>query len=413
MAADTLPVEVLFGIYLGLLTGIVPALASWTLGFVFKYVTDVSIPGFGVVVLALGIAGVNGGLLALNDPTIREEASAPVVIVAIIVVLMLSFYAHNRGDAMGATVPRRLSLRGLRERTLSADVVDLVGGHGRVRVTVAGEVGDIEGYPPVPADVRAAIRDGEWTLPADLPLGDLETRLAERLRTEFDLADVSVSMDEQGRASVVAAPPLSGLSKRVPHGERAVSVEALLPTGLARGEEVTLHTESTVVEGTVVSARSDGGTTAPGPPGGPEEASAGAAGTVATTGAESAATTHGGQGRVTVAVARADAEDLLGADRATVVVRSRGTRREFELVSLLRRAGNRFRKLTVGAGSRVAGTTLADAEPRSTHGVAVLAVGGTDGWVLAPPGSTELTAGDVLVAVGPSDALRAFAEVTA
>ena len=57
----SLPFEVLFGIYLGLLTGIVPALVAWALGFGFKYFTGVSIPGFGVVVLALAIAGASGG----------------------------------------------------------------------------------------------------------------------------------------------------------------------------------------------------------------------------------------------------------------------------------------------------------------------------------------------------------------
>jgi len=35
----SLPVEVLLGIYLGLLVGVIPALASWALGFAFKYCT--------------------------------------------------------------------------------------------------------------------------------------------------------------------------------------------------------------------------------------------------------------------------------------------------------------------------------------------------------------------------------------
>jgi len=43
----SLPVEIVFGIYLGIITGIVPALVAGVLGFVFKYVTDVTIPGSG------------------------------------------------------------------------------------------------------------------------------------------------------------------------------------------------------------------------------------------------------------------------------------------------------------------------------------------------------------------------------
>jgi len=61
----SLPVEVLFGIYLGLLTGIVPAFVSGALGFAFKYLTGVTLPGLGVVVLAVAIAGINGGLMGL------------------------------------------------------------------------------------------------------------------------------------------------------------------------------------------------------------------------------------------------------------------------------------------------------------------------------------------------------------
>ena len=138
----SLPIEVLFGIYLGILTGIVPALVSGVLGFLFKYITNVTIPGLGVVVLSLAIAGANGGLMALNDPTIIGSGAR--FIVAIIVVMMLSLYAHSHGDKLGASTPRRLNLRRLTERTLNTDVVELVGGRGQVRITVTGEVGDME-----------------------------------------------------------------------------------------------------------------------------------------------------------------------------------------------------------------------------------------------------------------------------
>ena len=404
--AQPLPVEILLGLYLGILTGVFPALVAWGLGFLFKYFTGVSIPGFGVVVLALGLAGINGGLLALADPTVLQSGYR--VVVALIVVLMMSLYAHAKGDAMGATFPRRLSLQSLRERTLSSEVVTLVGSRGEVTVEVVGEVVDMEGYPPLSDETRTAIKTGEWRLPADLPLSELETRFAERLRTELDLADVSVSIDERGRATVVAAPPLSGVSKRVPAGHRAVSVEALVPTGMARGDEVVVVAGDVAVSGTVIAARSgprkeeppatDGGT--------PEDEAAPPA-------PPAAPTTTGGEGRVTVAVPRGDAESLLGVRRGKVVVTSRGTRREFELVTLLRRAGKRFRKLTVAADGPLDGTTIADAHVRDTYGVAVLAVKRPDGWVVAPRGSTELHAGDELFAVGTREALDAFEEVVA
>jgi len=405
------PVEILFGIYLGILTGIIPGLVAWALGFTFKYVTNVSIPGFGVVVLALALAGVNGGLMALADPTIVQSANAVTVTTAIIVVLMISLYAHSRGDAMGAQFPKRLSFRELRERTLSADVMGSLAGRDEVRIRVVGEVADMEGSPPLSDDLRAEIRDSEWTFPRDLRISELEGRLADRLKTEFDLGDVSVTVDEGGRAAVVAAPPFSGLSKRVPSGKRAVSVDALLPTGLARNDEVTLIVPDAQVRGTVVSARTDGGDATPAP-----EPKSTDGGTEDDEDGEPipqpvrAPTTTGGEGRLTVAVTRTDAGPLVRADRARVVVESRGVRREYELVSLLRRAGRRFRRVTVGAGGPLDGATVGVASVRDQYGVAVMAVQGASGWQLAPRGETDLVAGDELFAVGTPDRLDAFVE---
>ncbi|OYR63988.1 TrkA-C domain-containing protein [Halorubrum ezzemoulense] len=420
----SLPVEIVFGVYLGVITGIVPALVAGTLGFVFKYVTDVTIPGLGVVVLSLAIAGVNGGLLALNDETIRSSERAPAILTAIVVVLMISLYAHAQGDRLGASAPKRISLKQLRDRTLSTDVIELVGGRGRVSVEVAGEVTDIEGYPPLPADTRAAILDGDWTFPADLPLAELEDRFAERLRTEFDLADVSVRIDEQARATVSAAPPTGALSKRVPAGKRAVSVSALVPTGIARGDVVRVITPDIGVEGAVIAAQSSG----------KPEPGAGAASTVVppagddadsedfrTDGGETdvpsppaatAPTTTGGEGRVTLAVDRSEATDLLRADRGRVLVLSRGTRREYELTALLRRAGKRFRKVTVAAGGPLDGHTIGEAEVREAYDVAVLAAR-HGSWRVAPDGTQPLSAGDDLFVVGSRDALDRFAEVAA
>lgn len=412
----SLPVEVLFGIYLGVLTGIIPGLVAWSLGFVFKYFTGVTIPGLGVVALAVALAGVNGGLLALADPSVTQSANPVTVTTAILVVLMIALYAHSRGDAMGTTFPRRLSWKQLRERTLTTDVLGSLANRDEVRVRVVGEVADMEGYPPLSDDLRGVIRDSEWTFPADLRVSEIEERLAERLRTELDLGDVNVTVDEGGRAAVVAAPPFSGLSKRVPDGKRAVSVDALVPTGLARNDEVTLITPDAQVRGTVLSANSRT-TTEPGPSPGTETASDESDdeedGERTVPQPVRAPTTTGGEGRVTVAVTRTDAGPLVRADRARVVVESRGVRREYELVSLLRRAGRRFRRVTVGAGGPLDGTPLGVASSREQFGVAVMAVNDGSAWRLAPDGETELSVGDQLFAVGTRERLDAFEEAVA
>jgi len=408
----SLPVESLLGIYLGLLVGMVPALVSWALGFGFRYVTDVTVPGFGVVVLAVALAGVNGGLLALADQSITRSPSAPRVVTAIVVVSMLSLYAHSKGDKMGASAPHRLSVSNLRKRTISKDLADLISGGSEVRIRVVGEVADMEGYPPLPEELRAELRTAELTFPADVPIDELEARMADRLRTEYDLGDVSVSIDERGRATIVAAPPFSGLSKRVTEGRHAVSVRGLIPTGLARGDEVTVITPNAQVRGTVVSAKSGSSETAE-PDIEPRMTEEPADGEEETPKPVRAPTTSGGEGRLTVAVTRTDVQPLLRADQAKVVVESRGTRREYEVVSLLRRADKRFRRFPVRAGSKLAGHTLGSARLREAYGVAVLAVRKADGWTIAPQGDTTLDEGNELFAVGTRDELDDFASTTA
>ncbi|WP_455449909.1 potassium transporter TrkA [Natrinema thermotolerans] len=411
----SLPVEVLLGLYLGLLTGIVPAFVAGSLGFLVRYFTGVTLPGFGVVVLALSIASVQGGLLGLVEPTI---AQSPRLLVAVLVVLMLALYAHNQGDKLGAELPRRLSLTSLRQRTLSADVVELVGSVGQVTVRPTGEIHDMEGYPPLSADLRRTLKAGSWRLPADLPLSELEARLEERLRTDHDLADVAVAIDERARATITAAPPSGGLSRRVPAGRRAVSLTTLVPTGLAGGDVVSVRVGDRSIGGTVVSARTETDDDIDGDDGlsGPADAVApdGGADPDPTPAAKPHAATAGGSGRVTIAVPRRDVKPVLEAESPRLVVRSRGTSREFEALSLVKREGYAIRRLTVGpigaTDETIAGTD-----------VTVLAVRrqGSEtgerrhGWVFAPGIERRLEAGDEAFVAGPDDAVEAFAEAIA
>jgi len=435
---SSLPVQALLGLYLGALTAVVPALVAWTLGFTFKYVTGVSIPGFGVLVLGVAIAGVQGGLLGLLDAQIL---GSPTALVSALVVMMVTLYAHAQGDRMGAEFPRRITLRTLRDRGLSADVIERVGQFGQVRVRATGDVGDVEGYPPLPDALRATIRGGEWTFPADLPLSELETRLEERLRTDHDLAAVAASIDDRGRATISAAPPVGALSRRVPTGERAVSVEALVPTGVARGDEATVATGGEAVAGTVLSARTDGGGASPpasAPPAGADDAEESDDRPLPT--ATAAPRTTGGEGRVTLGVPARDAPTLLAADRAAVRVHARGTRGEFELLALLRRAGKRLREIRVARPGSLDGmrptADLVEADEDAREGtnervpaetgeavtgeagdappeIAVLAIRRGDSWTFAPRGTTALETGDELYAVGSPKALDRFEEVVA
>lgn len=403
---SSLVVEVLLGVYLGLLTGIVPAMVAGGLGFAFKYLTGVTLPGLGVVVLAVAIAGVSGGLLGLIDPAI---SASPRLMVALVVVMMLSLYAHAQGDRLGSQLPRRFSLRELGTRTLAADAITTVGGFGRIDITPKGDVRDLEGYPPLSVELRDELAGGSWTFRADVPIEELERRLEDRLRAQHALTEVDVEIDARGRARIAAAPPMGSLSRRLPDGHRAVSIDALVPTGIARGERVELWVDDRTIDGSVVSAKSD-------PSAPPAVVTDGGSDEPTQPEATTAPQTTGGEGRVTVAVTRDDARFLLSHDRARVIVLPRGMGLEFEAVRLLREAGNRFRRRSVTPS--LAGSTVADLE-QSTN-VTILAIrrqersaAGERTWTVSPVGSVSLAHGDDLIAMGPTDAITALEARTA
>ncbi|USZ67289.1 hypothetical protein NGM10_11170 [Halorussus salilacus] len=114
----------------------------------------------------------------------------------------------------------------------------------------------------------------------------------------------------------------------------------------------------------------------------------------------------GGEGRVTLAVPSGGARTLLDAESAALRVHARGTRREFELLSLLRRNGKRLRQIRVREGGRLDGAAVGSRDGETE--VAVLAVRRDGSWSFVPDESTTVAAGDELYAVGTRDALDRF-----
>ena len=409
MVVDTLS-EVLLGVYLGLLAGIFPAFIAFCIGFGFKYFTNVTVPGLGVVVLGGALAGISGGLMGLLDPQLAENWTG---ITAVLVILMASLWAHAQGDKLGAATPRRLTLKRLRESKLSTDLAERVDSYGQIRIRPLGEIQDIEGYPPLSDDVRAQLRTGSWKFPASLSLAELETTLEARLTDEYELAEATVTVDRTGRAEIAAAPTTAGLSRRIPRGKRAVSVQTLLPTGLARSDVVTLELPDGDVSGPVVSARTAGveSPTPPTPPAGNEEPTAGPDQGEAPP--PKVPTAVGGEGQVTVALPYEEARRVVRTTFAPIVVHSQGKQREYEAIGVLTAQGNRFRKFTLASDSPLVGTTIGTAQVRDTHGVAILAIRRGAERIVVPRGDTELLADDRLIVVGTAANIRAFEGVVA
>ncbi|MFB6096513.1 MAG: potassium channel family protein [Haloferacaceae archaeon] len=407
--------SIFLGVYVGALTGVFTGFLAFLLAFGFKYLAGVKVSDRIGLMLGLGVAGLQGGLLGLlRDPALLQS---PTIVAALLVVLLTTLYAHQKGADLGDRLPKGALRRRLWRRTLSSEAVERIGRFGQVRVRVVGEVDDVEGYPPLPERLRSAIADHAWTFPADLPLSELETRFADRLRTEYDLSEVRVAVDGEARATVAAAPPSGGLSRRVSSDRRAVSVDAPLPAGLARGDEVELAVGDERITGTVVSAT-------PGRRGeretGEEETTDGAddgeghvEGTVDRAGSGATGGAGGGDGRATVAVAPGQVERLVTGEVHRLLARSRGGGPEFELVSLLHRGENRFRRLQVRADGEFVDATLRELDLRERFGIDVLAIQRAGEWTFAPDGDVLLQAGDDLFAAGPRDGLDALAEVVA
>ncbi len=176
-------------------------------------------------------------------------------------------------------------------------------------------------------------------------------------------------------------------------------MDTLVPTGLSRSDTAVFTLEDEEIGGTVLSAKTNGGGH-----GANEETDAQPS---------LAPTTTGGDGRVTVAVSNGEARRLLDDTPTKLRVESRGTRYEFELIRLLRRAGKRWERVSIRAGSEFDGLTLGAASVRATYGVAVLALERGGDWTVAPPGTTALEAGDDLYVVGDDESIRRFSEVVA
>ena len=398
--------EVVLGLYLGLLAGIFPAFVAFSLGFSFKYFTDVTIPGLGVVAMSAAIAGVSGGLMGLLDP---ELAESWIGITAIVVILMLCLWAHAAGDKLGAETPSGLTMQRLRESRLSVDLVERVDQFGHIRVRPIGEINDFPGYPPLPQDTRDKLKEKAWTFPAELSRSELEHRLEERLFEEFELTEVAVTIDSRGRAEISAAPASARLSRRVPPGFRGVSIDSLLPTGVARGDRVALALPDGIVIGAVLGARTlNEQAVQP-----TDSEHTDADGSEEEVGALPSPTTTGGEGRVTLSLPPEEARRVLQHSFAPMHVLPRGLQPEYESIAVLTACGHEFSHVFVSEQSPLVGRSLRGASTRAEYGTAVLAIKRGRSQLVGPSAATVIEAGDRLTVVGAPSDLEQFQEAVA
>ncbi|MDQ2050946.1 hypothetical protein RBH26_10680 [Natronolimnohabitans sp. A-GB9] len=323
---ETVSYESLLGVSFGLLLAVLAGVVVTAVAIALAALERRRLPDTVSVSLGLVLAGVVGYGIGVFAADPLSTASIRFTLAAL-VVGPVGVAAGRLGWRLATELPLTPSAPLERGRSLSADAIDAVDAMGKVTIRTGDRIREFDGYPPLDPQLRATLADGVWRLPADLPLSELEARLEDRLRTTYDLEAVTVAVDARGRATITAAPPSRRVAKRVPESRRAVSVRTLLPTGLGPGDNVLVVTESVTVEGTVLD-------TTPGSE--PCEAVT-----------PSMACSVGGKGRATVAVPTTDAEPILEATQARLVVVPSESTPTLDAISLLERDGTVVRRITL------------------------------------------------------------------
>ncbi len=383
------PAELLLGLYFGLLVGVIPALGSWAIGFGVTRWGEFEIPLPGVLVIAFVLGGGNAGIvLAAETPGLSVPGPTGLAgSVVVIAALGVSAYEYGKRRAERTETAVTDQSQDAAERDDSTEQQD----RERSRtVQVTGDIGEIAGHPPLPATQRRRLENATFTVPGDLPPAEQEAHLARRLRTEFGLAAVEVTLNEQGEAAVAATPRFSQLSNQLAETDKhAVSVEGLIPTGVSAGDSVTVITPNAQVRATVLGAWTTEDERAE---------------------ATDPTTTAGGEGRLTVAVTRTDVEPLVRAPAVKIVVQSRESPAAHRAVSRIRQGENELARMTVPQTSPLAGRAVGSIAVDEGTELAVLGLRGETDWEFSPAGEKEVSPGDELFLAGPENRLQAMEE---
>jgi len=272
--------------------------------------------------------------------------------------------------APGARVGDRLAVEVFAftgSRELDGDVSALVRTVGRLTtVELPDEIGDADGYDPVPEEVKAEMRSKTLVFPRGLTVADLESRVAARLREDYDVGYVDVDLDESGSIEYLGVGTrLAGIGPTLGPGMGAVAVTADPPNSASPGDVVQVWR--------------------PGPDR-ERVASAELRGVAGDT--------------VTLALDAQDAERLAGGDyRLLTLPSDQDAERQF--AAILRGADETMVTVTVREGAELVGAAVGDV------GATVVAVRPTAGAVVPIPARTRtLDPGDVLYLVARPDVVR-------
>lgn len=252
------------------------------------------------------------------------------------------------------------------------DVTRMVRSVGRtvtVEIPGADKIKDIDGYDPVSDETKEEIADKRLVFPRGLTVEELRSRVAERLREEYEVGYADVELNERGEVEFLGlGRGVSGIGPTLGPGTCALALRADPAYSSGPGDNVQLW------------RKKDDGT-----------AERVASGELRATAGDT----------VTVALDNNDAAKVDQSEtyRLVTLPSEKGPERRF--ASMLRSADETVSVHTVAEGSPLVGTEL------GSVGVPVVAVRAPGGDIEAvPPRTRVISEGDTVYAVGRPDELR-------
>jgi hypothetical protein len=229
-------VEALFGLLEGIMYGAVAFFIVMLLSVVYRYFTNEKLSSFIGILFGLGFLGFAGGLLAiLEQPTFGK-------VIKIVTVSIFVVWGVNTGDKIAEKIPKK-----------GVSLFDGIRGGKHAYTTVklpnARLIYDMAAKPRVPDSLKTELSEREFTLPADLPIEDLASRVKRRLITDWGVGDVELELGQDGKVIHLAiSAKEQGLSVAIPEGSVAIPIDcSIIPSHLAAGDVVKIFLDNNEV----------------------------------------------------------------------------------------------------------------------------------------------------------------------
>lgn len=203
------------------------AVAAGT-AFLYRWYSGQSAPDGVPILLGLSLIAISLNTTdilreSLVDGGVVADDTAVVTVATFVAGTVAADAGRRLGEHVAAGLPSVQSVRGF-----DADVGQLVRAAGRVvRVTVPEVIEDIDGYEPVPEDVKADLAGATFLFPRRLTVVELRERFADRLQRDYDVGHVDVELAADGSVEYLAlGRRLAGIGQTLPPGVVAVAIRA-------------------------------------------------------------------------------------------------------------------------------------------------------------------------------------------